>query len=179
MTEPSSQFDLDEAISVLERTPAVLEHLLRDLAEEWTTADEGPDTFSPFEVVAHLVHGERTDWMARVRRILERGETTPFEPFDRLGHRAASAGKTIAVLLDEFATLRRANLDVLRGFRLGQADLSRLGRHPDFGAVTLRQLLATWVVHDLAHLGQVARVMAKRYRSDVGPWAEYLRILSR
>ncbi len=174
-------FRLDEAYAVLERTPRVLDSLLRDLPESWTAADEGPDTFSPWEVVAHLIHGERTDWVPRLRIILAHGEARAFDPYDRFAQRRESAGKTLAQLLDEFAALRAGNLATLRGLALTEADLDRRGRHPDaeLGTVTLGQLLATWVAHDLAHLGQVARVMAKRYREDVGPWRKYLRVMDR
>lgn len=179
MSEPTPRFELAEAIAVLERTPAVLRAWLGGLPEAWITADEGPDTFSPFEVLGHLVSGERTDWMPRVRRILDHGDTLAFEPFDRFAHRTVSAGVPLAALLDEFTALRRRNVEALRALALTERDLERTGLHPDLGRVTLRQLLATWTVHDLAHLGQVARVMAKRYGADVGPWAAYLRILSR
>jgi len=172
-------FDLDEAIAVLARTPGTVAALLRDLPTGWTTCDEGPETFSPYVVVGHLIHGERTDWIPRARLILERGETVAFEPYDRLAQYRESEGKTLGELLEAFAILRGQNLDTLRSFRLTSADLDRRGRHPDFGPVTLRQLLATWVVHDLGHIGQIARVMAKRYRADVGPWAAYLPVLTR
>lgn len=172
-------FDLPEALAILERTPAVLRALLGGLPAGWVVTDEGPDTFSPLEVVGHLVHGERTDWMVRARMILDHGESVVFEPFDRFAHRVESAGEPLDALLDAFAELRGRNLAALRARRLTDADLDRRGRHPDLGSVTLRQLLAAWTVHDLAHLGQIARVMAKRYGVAVGPWAPYLRILSR
>jgi len=172
-------FDLDEAVTILARTPATVAALLRDLPIGWTTCDEGPETFSPYGVVGHLIHGERTDWIPRARLILERGETTAFEPYDRFAQYRESEGKTLGELLETFAMLRGQNLETLRSFRLTAADLDRRGRHPDFGPVTLRQLLATWVVHDLGHIGQIARVMAKCYRADVGPWAAYLPVLTR
>lgn len=172
-------FSLPEGLAVLERTPRVLRAWLAGLPETWLTADEGPDTFSPLEVVGHLVHGERTDWMARIHMILEHGASRAFEPFDRFAHRRDLAGWSIARLLDEFQRLRAANLDVLRSLEITEADLDREGLHPALGPVTLRALLATWVAHDLSHLGQIARVMAKRYRTAVGPWAEYLSIMKR
>lgn len=172
-------FELEEALAILARTPETVATLLRGLPESWLHADEGPETFSPFEVVAHLVHGERTDWIARARMILERGESATFEPYDRFAQRRESAGKTPEAVLEEFATLRRGNLEALRAFRLTAADLDRRGRHPDLGPVTLRQLLATWVAHDLGHIGQMVRVMAKRYAREVGPWVAYLPVLTR
>jgi hypothetical protein len=168
-----------EALAVLERTPATLAAWLRGLPAVWLTADEGPETFSPREVVGHLIHGERADWIPRARIILEQGEGRPFEPYDRFAQRREMAGKTTEELLDEFAALRSRNLATVRGWNLSDPQLERTGRHPDLGVVTLRQLLATWVAHDLEHLGQIARVMAKRYRDDVGPWRRYLPLLDR
>jgi hypothetical protein len=173
------EYSLTQATAILERTPAVLTAALDGLSDEWVHACEGPDTFSPFDVVGHLIHGERTDWIPRVRLILERGESVPFEPFDRFAMREISAGSKIGELLVEFATLRRANLEVLDGWDLAPSDLDRRGRHPELGAVTLRQLLATWVVHDLSHVAQVARVLAKQYTGQVGPWSAYHPILTR
>ena len=172
-------FSVDEASSVLERTPAVLRAMLAGLPEPWITCDEGADTFSPFENVGHLVHGERSDWITRARKILDPGGDQRFDTFDRFAHRTESAGKSILELLDEFEELRRANLAILRGWNLTPSDLDREGEHPAFGSVTLRQLLSTWVAHDLGHIAQIARVMAKRYREDVGPWEAYLPILTR
>ncbi len=172
-------FNMDDAASVLERTPAVLRNLLAGLPEPWITCDEGPDTFSPFENVAHLVHGERSDWITRARKILDRGADRRFDPFDRFAHRTESAGKSMLQLLDEFDELRRANLATLRGWSIAPSDLDRQGEHPSLGTVTLRELLSTWVVHDLGHIAQITRVMAKRYRSDVGAWEAYLPILTR
>lgn len=178
-TPSSSPFDLVEAMEVLGRTPAALRDLLQGLPDGWITADEGPDTFSPLDVLGHLIQGERADWMARARRILERGTSVAFEPFDRVAHRRVSAGRSAAQLLEEFAALRRTNLDALRALDLSADDLAREGLHPAFGTVTLEQLLATWVVHDLSHLAQIARVMGKRYRDAVGPWRAYLPMLDR
>lgn len=171
-------FNLSEGVAVLERTPSALRALLGGLPAPWLTADEGPDTFSPFENVGHLVHGERADWIPRARLILAQ-QGQPFEPFDRFAHRRDAAGKPLAELLDEFERLRRENLATLGGWRLTARELALEGQHPALGRVTLAQLLSTWVAHDLGHLAQIARVMAKRYREDVGPWREYLPILDR
>ena len=172
-------FSLADGIPVLERTPQVLDAWLRGVPEPWLRANEGPDTFSAFDNLGHLIHGERTDWIPRARIIREHGESRPFEKFDRFAMYKESEGKTVGELLDTFAELRRANLATLTAWRLTAQDLERRGRHPELGAVTLGQLLATWVAHDLGHLGQIARVMAKRYKTDVGPWVAYLPILTR
>jgi hypothetical protein len=171
-------FAMDEAVAVLSRTPGALDALLRGLPDGWISANEGADTWSPFDVVGHLIHGERTDWMPRVHRILEHGESTAFEKFDRFAQFAASRGQTLTALLDEFAALRQDNLRDLAALRLTDEDLDRRGRHPALGVVTLRQLLSTWVAHDLDHLVQVARVLARQYSDDVGPWRAYLRVIS-
>jgi hypothetical protein len=173
---------VSEALERLERTPATLDAWLRGASDAWLDArTEGPESFSPRDVVGHLIGGERTDWMVRARIILEHGESHPFDPFDRTAFKQESAGQSIADLLDEFARLRRDNLDALRAMALTTTDLARRGRHPDpsFGAVTLGQLLATWVVHDLSHVAQIARVMGKRYTEAVGPWKAYLPMLAR
>ena len=175
--EVNDAFRLDDALDLLARTPAILSTQLADLPERWTLADEGPETFSPFEVVGHLIHGERTDWIPRLRLILECGPDVTFEPYDRFAQRAASRDQRLAELLETFGRLRAENLDTLRALELSATDLERRGSHPELGPVTARQLLATWVVHDLSHLSQVNRVMAGRYRDAVGPWTEYLRIL--
>ncbi len=172
-------FDLEESLAILERTPAALAALLAGAPHAWIVANEGPDTWSASDILGHLVHGEETDWIPRARIIMESGESRAFDPFDRLGMFETSKGKTIDALLDAFAERRARSLAVLRGWRLSPADLDRRGTHPAFGAVTMRQLLATWVVHDLGHIAQIARVMAKRYSADVGPWAEYLPVLTR
>jgi len=169
--------NLDHTISLLARTPATLNAFLRDLPEAWTLRNEGENTWSPFDVVGHLIHGERTDWMARVRTILKFGETKAFEPFDRLGQVRESQGKTLPQLLDEFARLRAENLNALRALNLQSADLERRGRHNDLGAVTLSELLATWAAHDLTHLHQISRTMAYQYRETVGPWSQYLGVM--
>lgn len=171
-------FDLTQAIQVLARTPATLEALLRDLPDEWTRTNEGPDTFSPFDVVGHLIDGEETDWIPRTRIILAQGPDPRFEPYDRFRHRARNVGRTMESLLAEFAELRAANLALLESWRLTSASLTLHGMHPALGPVTLRDLLGAWVVHDLGHLAQVARVMAKQYRTDVGPWGPFLPILT-
>lgn len=165
-----------EAVVVLERTPRALDSLLRDLPEEWTHINEGPGTFSPFEVMGHLVHGEVDDWLPRVQIILDTGGK--FEPFDRFMHRVASKGKSTNDLLVEFASLRVANLKMLRRLDLGAEELARTGQHPTLGPVSLSQLLAAWVVHDLSHIRQIARVMAKRYGDSIGPWAEQMPVVS-
>ena len=172
------KFSLDHTIEILSRTPAALKTLLAGLPEPWIINNEGPNTWSPFDVVGHLIHGERTDWMPRVKIILEHGEAHPFTPFDRFAQFEASKGKSLQELLDTFEALRRQNLELLKQFHLTADHLKLKGRHPDFGAVTLSQLLATWVAHDLDHIGQIARVMAKQYKEEVGPWIDYLSILT-
>ena len=171
-------FDLASSIYVLARTPATLQALLGGLAEPWLRGDEGPETFSPFDVVGHLIDGEETDWMPRARIILARGEDPRFEPYDRFRHRQRNVGRSLASLLAELARLREANLELLRSWQLRPADLDLPGVHPSLGRVTLRQLLASWVVHDLEHVAQVARVMAKQYRAEVGPWLPFLPVLT-
>jgi hypothetical protein len=171
-------FVMDEAIAVLARTPGVLDALLRGLPDAWLQAHEGGKTWSPFDVVGHLIHGERTDWVPRARIILERGESRAFDKFDRFAQFAASEGRTLASLLDEFAALRQQNLRDLAALNISDADLDRRGRHPELGVVTLRQLLATWTAHDLDHIVQIARVIGKQYSDEVGPWRAYLRVIS-
>ena len=170
-------FSLDAAVAVWQRTPLVLDALLRDLPGTLLHANEGPDTFSSFDVVGHLIDGEETDWMARARLILAQGSERTFEPFDRFRHRSRNVGRSIGALLDEFAALRRANLTELMGWQITPRQLSLTGIHPTFGEVTLQQLLATWMVHDLGHLAQVARVIAKQQREAVGPWVAFLPVL--
>lgn len=171
------EFELANAIDVLRRTPATLNSLLRDLPEPWLVQNEGPETWSPYDVIGHLIHGEETDWIPRAKIILEHGETRAFEPFDRVAMFEKSQAKPIAELLDTFAQLRAANLRELESMNLTSDLLDRRGRHPELGLVTLKQLLATWVVHDLGHIRQVVRVMSKQYRDAVGPWTAYLSIL--
>jgi hypothetical protein len=168
---------LDHTISLLARTPAALNAFLRDLPETWTLSNEGEKTWNAFDVVGHLIHGERTDWMLRAQMILQFGETRAFEPFDRLAQNRDSQGKALAVLLDEFARLRSDNLAQLRGLNLRPEDLAKRGKHPELGVVTLSQLLATWAAHDLTHLHQLSRIMAHQYRTAVGPWSAYLGVM--
>jgi len=172
------EFKLDEALEVLERTPTTVRALLDDVSRRWERGTEGPDTFSPFDNVGHLVDGEETDWMVRARIILAQGQNRRFEPYDRFRHKRRSANKTLELLLEEFATLRAENLKTLRSWNLTEEQLELCGEHPSLGPVTLRQLLAAWVVHDLGHIAQVARVMAKQYRAEVGPWVQYLPVLT-
>jgi hypothetical protein len=171
-------FSLDEAAAILSRTPATLDALLRGLPDGWIAAHEGGETWSPFDVVGHLIHGEQTDWMPRARIILAHGEARPFERFDRLAQFRASQGRTLGELLDRLAELRRQNLRDLAALALTDADLDRRGRHPELGVVTLRQLLSTWVAHDLDHIVQISRVIARQYSDEVGPWRAYLRVIS-
>jgi hypothetical protein len=170
------EFNLDDAVAVLGRTPAGLDALLKDLPETWVRATEGDGTWSPYDVVGHLIHGERADWIPRARHILA-GERGPFEPFDREAQFRESRGRSLGELLETFAELRRENVAALAGMKLTSADLSRKGLHPELGEVTLGQLLATWVVHDLDHVGQIVRTTAKVYAEAVGPWRAYLSIL--
>ena len=171
------EHNLEHTIALLTRTPRALDSLLRDLPDAWTRSNEGEKTWSAFNVVGHLVHGELTDWMPRARMILDSGETRAFEPFDRWGQERASAGKSLGQLLDEFARLRAQNLRELRELNLKQDDLARSGRHPELGVVTLSELLATWAAHDLTHLHQMSRVMAYQYRETVGPFSRFLGVL--
>jgi hypothetical protein len=173
MMEQNLQF----TTALLERTPIALDALLRDLPEGWTMRNEGDGTWSAFDVVGHLIHGERTDWIPRARMILDFGETREFEPFDRWGQERESEGKSLGQLLDEFARLRAESVSELHAMNLQPADLARRGRHPALGVVTLSQLLATWAAHDLTHLHQISRVMAHQYEAAVGPWRAFLGVL--
>jgi hypothetical protein len=170
--------DLSEAVAILTRTPATLDALLRGLPEGWIQAHEGGESWSAFDVVGHLIHGDQADWLPRMRIILEHGEGRPFEKFDRFAQFEGSKGRTLDSLLDEFAALRRRSLTDLAALGLTAGDLSRTGTHPALGTVTLGQLLATWVAHDLDHVVQVARVLGRQYSEEVGPWRAYLRIIS-
>jgi hypothetical protein len=172
-----TEFSVGDAVAVLTRTPASINALLRGLPNIWAHHNEGTDTWSAFDIVGHLIVGERTDWMPRVRIILKDGEARPFDPFDRFAHAKESQGKSLEQLLDDFARLRKENLGALQALNLRQEDLTRRGRHPALGVVTLSELLATWAVHDLTHLHQLSRVMAHRYRDVVGPWRAYLGVL--
>lgn len=171
------QQNLEDTIALLTRTPAALNALLRDLPERWTHANEGEATWSACDVMGHLIHGEITDWMPRVRMILKAGESRAFEPFDRFAQERASKSKSLAQLLDEFGRLRSENLRQLRALNLKENDLDRRGRHPELGVVTLSQLLATWAAHDLTHLHQISRIMAYQYRQAVGPWSRFLGVM--
>lgn len=171
------QYNIKDAISILGRTPELLRTMLEGLPEEWLNNNEGEDTWSPYDVVGHLVHGERTDWIGRMNIILSDAEDKAFKPFDRFAQFEDSKGKTITMLLDEFAELREQNLNTLQEKGIREEDFARTGIHPAFGEVKLSQLLATWVVHDLSHIAQISRVMAKQYKEVVGPWQEYLSIL--
>jgi hypothetical protein len=171
------EHNLLNTISLLSRTPAALNALLRDLPEAWILRNEGDNTWNIFDVMGHLIHGERTDWMPRARMILQFGESKTFEPFDRWAQQRASQGKSLGQLLDEFARLRSQNLDELRALHLRQEHLELRGRHPALGVVTLSQLLATWAAHDLTHLHQISRIMAHQYREAVGPWSVYLGVM--
>lgn len=172
-------FALPAGIAVLERTPHTLRAMLDGLPPTWTNATEGPETWSPYVIVGHLIHGERTDWIPRAQIILAQGPQRRFTPFDRTAQLRESEGKPLTDLLDELARLRTANLATLATWHLTDAQLALQGEHPEFGPVTLRQLLATWVAHDLGHVAQTARVMAKQYREAVGPWRAYLPVLDR
>ena len=171
-------FALDQSIAVLQRTPATLTSFLGGLDDLWVRATEGPDTFSPFDVVGHLIDGDETDWMARASIIRAQGPNPAFEPYDRFRHRTRNVGRSLASLLDEFAALRSTNITTLRSWNLTAAELDLTGIHPKFGRVTLRQLVATWTVHDLGHIAQISRVMAKQYRDEIGPWAEFLPVVT-
>jgi uncharacterized damage-inducible protein DinB len=171
-------FTIEKSIEILERTPEVLETMLRDLSEDWTENNEGGETWSVFDVLGHLVHGEKTDWVARMEIILSDREDKRFNPFDRFAQFEDSKGKTLQELLDEFKRLRKENIKALRSKKLTGEAFGKKGIHPAFGEVTLAQLLATWTVHDLDHISQISRVMAKQYKEAVGPWVEYLRILN-
>ena len=171
------EHNLDHTIALLSRTPAALNALLRDLPEMWTLRNEGENTWSAFDVVGHLIHGERADWMPRARMVLQFGETQAFEPFDRWAQARETQGQSLAQLLDEFARLRSENLGELRTLNLRQQDFNLRGRHPALGVVTLSELLATWAAHDLTHLHQISRIMAHQYREAVGPWTAYLGVM--
>jgi DinB superfamily len=167
-----------QAIEILERTPAVLKTLLFNLSDEWVMNNEGPETFSPYDVMGHLIHGEKTDWVVRAKIILEHGTSVPFTPWDRFAQYEESKGKTLLQLLNEFEKVRNENMIWFKGKNLAETDLDKKGMHPTLGAVTLRNLLSTWVVHDLTHIAQITRVMAKQYKEEMGPWPEFFRVLS-
>jgi hypothetical protein len=170
-------FSLPKSIEILQCTPDVLYTLLHGLSDEWTTSNEGGNTWSPYDVIGHLIHGEKTDWMGRAEIILSDNPDKKFKPFDRFAQFEDSKGKTLSQLLEEFKTLRKKNIELLLSKKLTEKDYDKKGIHPTFGEVTLAQLLATWVVHDLDHISQVSRVMGKQYTAAVGPWIEFLKIL--
>jgi hypothetical protein len=172
------KFNLDKSIEILERTPGVLQKLLQGLSDDWIFRNEGPETFSPYDVVGHLIHGEKTDWRDRATMILEHGESKIFVPYDRFAQFEESKGKSLQQLLDEFEKLKAENLNWLRSLNLGENDFDKHGIHPSLGQVTLKQLLSTWVIHDLTHIAQAGRVMAKQYKEEMGPWVEYFRIMN-
>ena len=170
--------DLDEAINILDRTPRILEAMLDGLPENWINNNEGGDSWSPFDIVGHLLHGEKTDWMERCNLILNSNIEATFSPFDRFAQFVDSKGKSMSELLSEFKSLRTKNLQELKSFGIEEPHYKMTAIHPDLGRVTLQQLLSTWVVHDLSHLGQIARVMAKQYKSQVGPWKEFINFIN-
>ena len=171
------QFNLADAVNLLSRTPVVLREMLLGIPDAWATQNEGPETWSPFDVVGHLIHGEETDWIPRAKHILEVGESQPFAAFDRFAQFEASQGKTLEELLSRFAELRAESLRTLKELDLQPADLAKTGTHPAFGKVTLEQLLATWVTHDQTHVVQISRTLARQYQEAVGPWRAYLSVL--
>jgi uncharacterized damage-inducible protein DinB len=172
-----ADFEVEHGLEILKRTPALLRTWLDGLPERWITSNEGPDTWSPYDVVGHLIHGENTDWIPRAKLILEGKGDKPFPPFDRFAQFKESKGKTFEGLLAEFEEARRRSLIALEGLGLTEEDLNLTGTHPEFGTVTLRQLLATWITHDLSHVAQIARVIAKQQTEAVGPWMKYLSVL--
>ena len=171
------KYQQQEAYNILERTPLVLRSLLAGLPNDLIMNNEGPDTFSPYDVVGHLIHGEKTDWVIRAKIILEHGVNKPFDPYDRFAQYEESKGKTLEQLLDEFEKIRKENTNWLQSIQLTEDDLERKGMHPVLGELTLRNLLSTWVVHDLTHIAQITRVMAKQYKEEMGPWPQFFRIL--
>lgn len=172
------RYSVEKSIEILETTPAVLKALLSGIHEDWVMNNEGPETFSPYDVIGHLIYGEKTDWVPRAKIILEFGLSRPFMPWNRFAQYEESEGKTLQQLLDEFEIVRRENMIWFKSLSLTEADLDKKGMHPQLQEVTLRNLLATWVVHDLTHIAQITRVMAKQYKEDMGPWPEFFRILN-
>jgi hypothetical protein len=172
------KYTVEQAVEILERTPAVLTALLEGLSEDWIISNEGPETFSPYDVVGHLIHGEKTDWTARAKMIFEFGNTKTFERWNRVAMYEESKDKSLQKLLNEFAAIRKENMIWFKSLQLTETDLDKKGMHPVLGEVTLRNLLSTWVVHDLTHIAQITRVMAKQYKEEMGPWPDFFRILS-
>jgi uncharacterized damage-inducible protein DinB len=171
------KFNFEKSLEILSRTPAVMKSLLENLDEEWTKNNEGGDSWSPFDVIGHLIHGEKTDWIARTMTILNNNTNKKFEPYDRFAQFQESKGKSLHELLDEFTKLRAENIKILKSLDIDEEKLKMEAIHPKFGAVTLKQLLSTWVIHDLTHIAQISRVMAKQYKEEMGPWVEYFRIM--
>jgi DinB superfamily len=172
------KYTSQQSIEILERTPTVLKSLLTDISDGWIMNNEGPETFSPYDVIGHLIHGEKTDWATRAKIILEFGLSKPFVPWDRFAQYEESTGKTLQQLLEEFERIRKINVSWLKSLNLTETDLDKKGMHPKLGEVTLRNLLSTWVVHDLTHIAQITRVMAKQYKEEMGSWPDFFRILS-
>lgn len=171
------EFSLEKVIPILERTPRVLKHLLEELDTSWTHQNEGEDTWSPYDIIGHLIHGEKTDWVPRIQHILGPNHTEAFIPFDRFAQFENSKGKTLAMLLDEFSALRADNIITLKNLSITTEDLTKKGLHPELGPVTLKNLIATWVAHDLGHIHQITRVLAKGLQNDIGPWEAYLKVM--
>ena len=171
-------FDINEAIQILEKTPKILNAFLSDLPDSWIISNEGNESWSPFDILGHLIHGEKTDWITRAKITLNNRTEEPFPPFDRFAQFVDSKGKTVSTLLSEFENLRNKNIQILKEMNITQADYIKTGIHPNFGKVTLKQLLSTWVVHDLSHIRQIARVMAKQYAEEIGPWGKYLPVVN-
>ncbi len=171
------EFEIKKAKEILERTPTVLTNLLSGLSEEWTYQNEGPDTWSAYDVIGHLIHGENTDWIPRAQLILSENTNKDFIPFDRFAQFENSKGKSLSDLLSEFTNLRKRNIEILDSLEINKETLEKTGVHPEFGKITLRQLLSCWVAHDLGHIVQISRVMAKQYKEEVGPWTKYLKVL--
>lgn len=171
------EFSIDKTLEVLEQTPETLSLFLKNLSKEWVFANEGENTWSSYDIIGHLIHGEKTDWIPRLNKILN-DQDKNFEPFDRFAQFENSKGKTLRVLLTEFKILRVNNLNYLKSLNLSDSDLERIGVHPEFGEVTVKQLLATWATHDLGHIAQISRVLAKQYKDQVGPWTHYISILN-
>lgn len=173
------QFDIQKSIEILSRTPAVIEALLKGVSSDWTNTNEGPETWSPYDIVGHLIHGEKTDWIPRMELILSDKSNKTFQPFDRFAQFEESKGKTLEQLLNTFKELRIQNITILQSKQITSSDLKKTGTHPAFGTVTLEQLLSCWVAHDLGHIAQISRVMAKQYKEAVGPWRQYLPVLDK
>tara|TARA_R110002073_G_scaffold221808_1_gene381967 strand:- start:3441 stop:3965 length:525 start_codon:yes stop_codon:yes gene_type:complete len=173
------KYSIDKALEILERTPKILEIFLDNLSDEWIFCNEGDETWSAFDVVGHLIHGEKTDWISRLQLVLNDSESKAFEPFDRFAQFEESKGKTMKQLLVEFSKLREQNIESLKSSNITESDFNKEATHPSLGKVTLKNLLATWVTHDLGHIAQISRVMAKQYKDEVGPWVDYISVLNK